>query len=330
MMSSESRAEPSASAACDPRGITIHGGDYEHTQALAGKHAGIDVEYCPTANVNALFSQVLASFPHEVCEFSLANYLMLRGNGVGTLWALPIFPSRAFRHGSLVVRRDSPVHRLEQLTGLRIGVEDYSMSAAVWVRGLLRDECGIEPSSITWVSGRRQRFPPPPGVVLEFADGDVETLLLESRVDAIVGFSLRDHALPSAQRQLRTVLQDPESAERAYFKRSGIYPINHCVAVRRDVVEQRPGVIAAVTAAYVFAKRAAYQRRLGTTLVPWGRQHWARAFDTFDGDPLPYGLTVLNSRAIDTLSRYLREQDLVGEMPSPEALFLSPAGLENT
>jgi 4,5-dihydroxyphthalate decarboxylase len=88
--------------------VEVHGGDHEHVQGLSGLHGGVRVTYRSTHDINALFSRILASFPYEVSEFSLANYLALLANGNDTLQALPIFPSRAFRHGALIVRRDSP------------------------------------------------------------------------------------------------------------------------------------------------------------------------------------------------------------------------------
>src|SRR5687768_8166800 len=97
----------------------------------------------------------------EACEFSLANYITLRCNGHDWLSAVPVFPYRAFRHGLAVTRRESSLTRLEDLEGARIGVEDYSMTAAVWFRGVLRDHHGVDLDSISWVTHAKQRFEVP-------------------------------------------------------------------------------------------------------------------------------------------------------------------------
>ena len=140
--------------------------------------------------VQDIFVAMLESRRFEVCEFSLANYLTLRSTGHDWLTAVPVFPYRAFRHGLAVTRRDSALTSLTQLSGKRIGVEDYSMTAAVWFRGLLEDEYGVDPRSITWVTRRKQRSPS------RSTPESIERCLsrraaLEAS-DAMLGFSLKD------------------------------------------------------------------------------------------------------------------------------------------
>ncbi|MDB5805598.1 MAG: dihydroxyphthalate decarboxylase [Betaproteobacteria bacterium] len=304
--------------------FTVHGGIYEHVVNLAGIENGIELKYQPEPNVNALFAAMIAKRAFEVCEFSLANYLTLRGSGNDWLTAIPIFPNRAFRHATLMVKRESPITRIGQLAGKRIGVEDYSMTAAVWVRGLLQDEYGVDPASITWISGKSQRFAPPAGAKVEASDSDYETLLMEGSVDAIVGLTLRDAKLPPRARTLRSILSDPEAAELAYYERTGIYPINHCVCIRNDALKQCPELPEAIARAYLRSKDLAYQQRLGSTLIPWGKSYWSRMFEVFDGDPLPNGLTPGNRHVVKTLGRYLCEQGFIEQEPDIDSIFLVP------
>jgi 4,5-dihydroxyphthalate decarboxylase len=278
--------------------ITVRGGDYEHVQRIAGEYGAINLAYESRADLNALFSEVLASKPYEVCEFSLANYLTLRAAGQNDFIAIPVFPNRAFRHATLVTRRNSALEHPSELEGKRVGVYDYSMSAAVWARGLLSDEYGVDLDSITWVSGKKQRFPVPHGVKIEMNEKDIETLLVD--------------------------LSDPESAERDYFARTSIYPINHCVIVRKDVAQNLPEIVGAVARAYLRAKEDAYRRRIGSTLVPWGKNYWDKTFNFFGDDPIPYGLTPQNRSVISLLCRYLQEQGLIKHVPSIDSLFAVP------
>jgi 4,5-dihydroxyphthalate decarboxylase len=262
---------------------------------------------------------------HEVCEFSLANYLTLRGTGQDWLTAVPVFPFRAFRHSLAAVRRDSPLANLAQLAGTRVGVEDYSMTAAVWFRGLLRDEYGVDHRSITWVTREKQRFPFPSGAPVEKTAQDLETLLHNGGIDAFLGMSLRDSALPPAERRLRPLIRDAQAEEEAYFARTGIYPIHHCVVIRNDALAREPALADAVFGAYAAAKERAYRRQLGTTLAPWGNAHWSSVFQRFGGDPLPYGLTPANHAVIDLLAGYLREQGFIEMKPAIDGVFAAPS-----
>lgn len=296
--------------------VVIRGGAHAHTQAIAGLYSGIELAY-EVRKVQDIFSAMLERREFEVCEFSLANYLVLCARGEDWLTAIPVFPHRAFRHALPVTRRDSPLSGLASLKGKRVGVEDYSMTAAVWLRGLLDDEYGIDAGAITWVTYRRQRLALPQGANVEFVEQDLETLVADDAIDAMLGFSTRDSTLPPAERRLRTVEPDPATAEREYYARTGIHPINHCVAIRADVLQAQPQLAQAVTAAYLDAKARAYQDDPAARLLPSGAI----------GDPLPYGMTAENRRVVATLARYLERQRFISSAKDVDSLFLEPAAL---
>ena len=111
--------------------IELYGGDYEHTLELAGQSGGFDIRY-NTAPVVEIFEKMLTERAFEACEFSLSNYIMLKDRGASWLHAVAVFPYRAFRHSTLYVRKDSAIRAPKDLVGKRIGVPDYSMTAAVW------------------------------------------------------------------------------------------------------------------------------------------------------------------------------------------------------
>src|SRR5262245_1885117 len=306
--------------------IVIRGGDYEHTLGIPGVYSGIRLDY-ETPPIREIFAGMLEHRRYEVCEYSFANYLTLRGAGQDWLVALPIFPYRAFRHSLPVVRRESGLRSLAGLSGTRVGLEDYSMTAAVWFRGLLKDEYGVDHRSITWVTRAQQRFPFPAGARVEKTTQDLEGLLCDGGLDAFLGMSLRDSALPPGERRLRPLLGDPQAEEEAYFARTAIYPIHPCVVVRSDVLAREPAVVDAVFGAYVAAKEAATRRQLGATFVPWGKTHWAKTFARFGGDPLQYGLTPANRLVVGRLAGYLRDQGFIAEEPAPDAIFAVPSEL---
>jgi 4,5-dihydroxyphthalate decarboxylase len=306
-----------------PLHFTVCGGDYEHTLELSGVYHGVQLTYAPMA-VQNIFVPMLETRRFEICEFSLANYLTLRAAGESWLTAVPVFPMRAFRHGLVTTRKDSTLESLDALAGKRVGLEDYSMTAAVWFRGLLQEEYGVDPRSIMWVTRAKQRFPFPDGARVEKTDRALEDLLCDGAIDAMLAVGHQDARRPPTERRLRPVLRDVIAEERTYFERTGIYPINHTVVIRSDVLEANPGTPAAVCAAYRHAKERAYGRELGATLVPWGKLEWTRAFDIFGGDPLPYGLNATNRLVVARLARYLREQGFIAEEPDLDSVFVAP------
>lgn len=307
-----------------PADIVIRGMEYEHTLGVPGVHGNVTLGYAPM-RIQQTFDAMVPGRALEVCEFSLANYLTLRGTGNDWLTAIPVFPYRAFRQSLAVTRKDSALSDLRELAGRRVGVEDYSMTAAVWFRTLLREEYGVDHRSITWVTRRAQRLPRPAGAKVETTDADLETLAGEGAIDALLAVSSRDAKLPPRERRLRTVLRDPEAEERAYYERTRIYPIHHCIVVRNDVLERFPGIVDVLYGAYEGAKKRAYERRLGATLMPWASRHWTRTFDIFGGDPLPYGWTPANRAIVERLAANLHEQGFIPAVPDVDRLFAMPA-----
>ena len=299
----------------------IVGGDYEHTLGVGGVWRNIEIRY-RTATLAPVFFKMLRERCYEVCEFSLANYLMLRDRGEDWLQALPIFPYRAFRHSTLHVRSKSILNSPADLANMRLGVPDFSMTAAVWTRGILSEHYGVDWRRIQWVVATPQRFSSLPEVQLDQIEGDLEQELLEGRIDALLTTRTKDQQAPAERRQLRALIPDVEEVERKYFASTGIYPINHVVVVRKDVLNRLPDLATALFEAYSDSKQRAYERRLGATLAPWASSHWRDVFDLFEGDPLPYGLVEQNKGTLLTFSRYLRQQGLIHNEMDPTTLFV--------
>jgi len=301
--------------------IDVVGGDHEHTLGMSQTRDGITIRYS-TEPLMPVFERMIAERAYEACEFSMANYIMLKDRGADWLFALPVFPQRAFRHSNLYVRRDSPIEHPSQLRGKRIGVPEYSMTLAVWMRGILFDQYRVHWSEMHWTTGRKQRFPTLERVYVAATDEDLERLLLDGQIDVLLAPRTRDAQLPAAERQLKSLISDAQAAEEAFLAQTGIYPINHVVVVRADALERLPNVARALFGAFRDCKAAAYKRRLGTTLVPWGARHWNRMFEKFGGDPLPYGMTASNQITIRRLAEYLYDQKLTSGIPEIDSLFL--------
>ena len=308
-----------------PEAIELTGGDYEHTLGLAGIRDGIDIRY-KTAPLRDVFLRMLTERRYEACEFSLSNFLMLKDRGADWLHAIPVFPYRAFRHSTLYVRKDSVLREPADLRGKRVGVPDFSMTAAVWTRGILGDQYAVQWQDLRWVVSGKQRFAILPGVTLEMVDGDLEAMLVEGKIDVLLTPQTADDRKPPGERELRSLIADAQAAEEAYLHTFGIYPINHVVVIRGDTLQRLPGLPRVLFEAYEQAKARAYARQLGATLMPWGARHWKKTFDQFAGDPLPYGLNDINRKVVGTLARFMHEQKLIERQPELDSLFIGTHG----
>jgi 4,5-dihydroxyphthalate decarboxylase len=301
-------------------GIEILGGDYEFTLDVTGEYEGLRLGYRPVG-VPVSFRTILQKQPFQACEFSLANYLMMRDRGDERMVATPVFLNRAFRHAIVLVRKDSPLRSFADLVGRRVGAREYSQTAAVWLRGMLKDDYGVDWRNITWYCAHEQRFPPPAEATVERGDEDPEDLVLAGELDAVVAVVSKDARLPRAQRRLRPLLENVEDAEIDYFRRTGLFPLNHTIVIDRALAETRPKLPLAIYRGYEAAKAKALTRKLGSTFLPRGDRIWDEVMDTFGGDPMPYGLTPINRKAVDLLIGYVHEQGLIRNRPTVDEIF---------
>jgi len=303
-----------------PEMIAIRGGDYEHVLGLASRLPDLVSEYL-VSPLNPLFERMIAEQAFEVCEFSLANYIMLKDRGADWLMAIPVFPYRAFRHSALYVRKESPLRDPRELIGRRIGVPDYSMTAAVWTRGILKQQYAVSWADLNWVTGLQQRFPLPAGVPIVQQENDLEECLLNGQIDVLLTTSTRDDKNSSGARKLRCLFVNVQEVEEAFYHQTGLYPIHHTVVIRSDALATHRSLPQALFQAYAGAKAEAYERRLGASMLPWGSLNWAHQFQTFGGDPLPYGLTEKNISMVEHLAEFLLDQRLIGRKPDIASLF---------
>jgi 4,5-dihydroxyphthalate decarboxylase len=303
--------------------LEVQGGDYEHVLGLFEDPASKDKFVYRRTNLATLSKVVLNDAAFDVAEYSLANHIMLQARGERRLTAIPVYPSRAFRNVALFVPLHSPLHDVKQLAGKRVGVSEFAMTTAVWTRGHIQDACGLDWRSVEWVTAANPRFATPAGFRVSQSDRDLEDLLCEGELDAIMAGRPKDQRKPPAQRRLRSLVPAPELIEREYFERTQLFPIMHTVVLHTRAL-RHDGVPRELFNAYVRAKQVALQRRLGATFHPGAERLWERsAVESVES--LRYGLTPLNRRNIELLSRYLREQNLIDTIPATDSLFVAGA-----
>jgi 4,5-dihydroxyphthalate decarboxylase len=315
--------------------------DYDHVRDLAMgrvRPEGIELT-CLTFPVEEIFYRFIVYKEWEVSEISFAKYVSLIAQGDETFYALPVFPSRVFRHSSLYVRRDGPIKRIEDLAGRRVGIPEWAQTAAVYSRGFLVHQFGLKLSSIEWVqagvnqAGRVEKvdLKLPKGVkVTPMPDKSLNEMLLSGEIDAVLAARSPD-AFLAGNRKIRRFFEDFPEIEAKYYKQTGIFPIMHAVAVRRDVLDKHPWVARNLLVAFEEAKRRSVARALDGTVslfpIPWGNEYARQGMELLGEDYFPYGIEP-NRKTLEAFLQYAYEQGVCKRHLKVEELF--PKSLQTT
>lgn len=301
--------------------IDILGGDYEFTLEVSGIRDEFQFNYIPS-NLPDIYKKILNHQPFVVSEFSLSNYTMMLDRNIADMYAIPVFVNRGFRHSIIWVRKDSKIDSIEQLKSLKVGIKDYSQTAAVWLRGILYEEYKIHWSDIDWYANTDQRFDAPKEANLTLVDDDPEKMVINGELDVYIAPKPMDMQKTPDQRELKPLITNFIEVERDYFKKTGIYPINHCVMIQKDTYKKHPNIAYPLFLAYSESKKKSLKRKLGSTLLPWSDKLWANTMEVFNNDPHPHGLAEANHKNVSKLVDYLFEQKLIKQKPNIEELFI--------
>ncbi len=310
--------------------LTIACGRYDRTQALIDGRVepeGVDLTYIPL-RPGETFWRMLNHGEFDASEMSLSSYTILRSEGDTRFIAIPVFPSRVFRHSAVYVRADSAIERPEDLKGRRVGVGDYQMTAAVWVRGFLAHEYGVMPEDIRWVVGNPIRsIKPPEGVRLEVLapDTTLEAMLERGEIDALASVMI-PHGLGKTFRRL---FRDPWKVERDYYRKTRIFPIMHTFVLKTELYQRKPWLAVSFYRAFCRARDLAYAQMYDTNALtvglPWVIEEVEEARAIFGREIWDYSIE--GSRpTLDALVAYLDEQKLSRRRMSVEELFVPNIG----
>lgn len=261
---------------------------------------GCDLELI-TGEPEDLFARALRDEEFDITELSLSSYLVVLARGTSPYIAVPAFPSRAFRHSAVYVRTDRGIDRPEDLAGKTVGVPEFQQTAALWVRGILADRHGVAPSAITWRSGGlerpggRERIPIQvrEGIDLQPIDADatLSDMLADGRLDALVS-PRPPSSFEAGHPRVRRLWPDHREEERRFYQETGLFPIMHVVAVRRELAERQPWLAGNVFRAFREAKRLAIrdleQTNFLRVTLPWVDLDDVR--DLMGDDYWPYGV----------------------------------------
>ena len=316
-------------------GLTLACWDYDRTRALMDgtvRPEGIDLNYLALP-VEETFFRMLRHREFDCSEMSLSSYTASLGSENPPFIAIPVFPSRFFRHSCIFVSAKSGIRKPEDLKGKRVGVPEYQMTAPVWIRGILADDYGVKVTDVEHFSGGEEepgrdeklKLNLPASIRLK-SIGKTQTLsrmLAEGELDALVTARAPStfHTQPDAVKRL---FPDYVDQEKAYYRRTKIFPIMHTVVIRSDVYAANPWVAQSLAKAFGAAKARAYasydQTAALPAMVPWLTAHIEEAKREMGADWWPYGVAA-NRQVLETFLRYHHEQGLSQRLLAPEELF---------
>jgi 4,5-dihydroxyphthalate decarboxylase len=279
-----------------------------------------------------LFFRMLQFREFDASEISFAKYIAMRANGENWLTAIPVFPTRVFRHSSIYIRRDGPVKQPADLRGRRVGVPEWAQTAQVYVRGALQHQYGIDLTSIEWVqagvneAGRTEKvgLSLPPGLKLTpLPAKNLSDMLVAGEIDAAMTAAppscfLKGH--PNIGR----LFDDHMAVERAYYLETGIFPIMHTVVIQTEVLERNPWLATSLFTAFDEARRRSVERAMDMGMsrfpLPWVSDLARRARDMLGGELWPYGIEA-NRKTLEAFLQYAYEQGVCREQLTVEDIF---------
>ncbi len=319
--------------------LTLGCWNYDRTRALQDGSVqpdGIDLNYLDMP-VEETFFRMVRHREFDVAEMSLSSYTVSLFKPDRPFVAIPVFPSRFFRHSCIYVSAKSGIASPKDLVGRKVGVPEYQMTAPVWIRGILSDHYEVPVDSVTYCTGgleqvgrdEKQKLDLPPGIRIEPipADRTLSQMLRDGEIDA-----LHTARKPSSYdgTAVRRLFENYREVELAYYRQTHIFPIMHVIALRRDVYEANRWAAQALCKAFAAAQRRTYEDLQETAalkaMIPWLNHDVEEARREMGDDYWSYGLD--NNRVtLATFLRYHHESGLSPRMLAPEQLF-APETLE--
>jgi 4,5-dihydroxyphthalate decarboxylase len=322
--------------------ITLACWDYDRTRALESGQVqveGVDLTYLPL-RVEETFWRMLRYQEFDAAEMSMGSYLMARDRGFPPLIAIPVFPSRAFRHSCIYIHRDAGIREPRDLAGKRVGVPEYQITMAIWARGILQHDYGVKPEQIHWFTGGEEQpgreekikldLPPNLDIRPIGPEKTLSSMLEHGEIDAMISAYMPS---PFVRRSPKVARLFPNfrEVEKDYYRRTKIFPIMHTIVLRQDVYDKNPWVAQSLYKAFVEAKRIAQQAMYEFSalryMLAWMIAELEEERELFGEELWPYGLAP-NLNVLETLIGYAYEQGLIKRRLEARSLF-APNTLED-
>ena len=315
--------------------LTLSIWDYDRTRALSDgsvRPEGIDLNVLELP-VEETFFRMARYREFDLAEMSMSSYTVSLHRDPQPFIAIPVFPSRFFRHSSIFVSAKSGIREPKDLAGKKIGTPEYQMTAPVWIRGILSDDYGVKPESVEYWTGGEEETQRDEKMKLDLPsrfkvrpigrDKMLSKMIADGEIDALHTARAPStfYSRPDAVKRL---FPDFVAVEREYYRRTRIFPIMHVVAIRREVYEKNRWIAMSLYKAFVEAQRRAYRSLRETAahkaMLPWLTDHVEDAIREFGGDWWSYGFHD-NRHVLDTFLRYHHEQGLSKHRLTPEDMF---------
>ena len=325
--------------------IDLAGYDFNRLQALVDGRVKIKscaINYFKSGIGDMNTNMFSGKQSYDISEIGLHPFMLAYANeNFRDYSLLPIFPLRIFRHKSVFIRNDRGIKKPEDLKGKTIGTAGYSSTSLTWLRGIFQDEYGIKPQDVKWVisnkdssadaagkiSKQEQVNPEGISIIMGTAGKDESELLLSGEVDALF-HAAEPEAFIKGNPLVERLFSNPKEVEKAYFSKTGIFPIMHAVAVRKTLLEEHPWLAQSIFDAYSEAKTADYNymKKLGWlwSSLPWYGQELEETKALMGENFWTYGIKD-NRKTIETLFRYSYEQGLCSSELKVEDLFYQPS-----
>ncbi len=319
--------------------LSIALSDNARTRPIIDGDIGIEsvTPFITTVHPSEMFWRQLKYADFDVSEMSMSSLLIAASRGDHRWVGIPVFTSRMFFHTRILVRSDRGINAPADLRGKRVAVPEYQQTSAIWSRGILQNEFGVDQRDIEWFMertpdmshGGSTGFTPPPSVKLNRIPPttNIGEMMVKGEVDAtllyLTNTNLVDRSVVDLEREpsVRPLFADGAAEGRRYYAKTGIYPINHTVVVRRELLEKHPWIALNVYSAFVRAKDKSL-KDARKALQPW-REVGALGPDAekgFSADPLAYGVKGPR-KVLETISQFLHEQGLTDRRVAIEEVF---------
>ena len=310
----------------------------DRTRALLDGEVGAEgLDLVPSALApGEMFWRQLKYGDFDVSEMSVSSLMIAASHGVRDWVALPVFTWREFFHTTIRVRADSAIRVPADLVGKRVGVKEYQQTAALWTRGIMQHAFGVLPTDVEWFMERTASrshggstdFRPPEGLRFSYIapEENLGAMLLGGQIDALYFYLPAKNVLDRSivlegNAAVRPLFPDPLAEGVRYYRETGIYPINHCVVVRRSLMEKHPWIALNLYAAFTASKELG-RRRLADGIVPFLETGGvdASAREALARDAMPYGVQS-NLGVLSTIAAYQVEQGLVSRAVELDEIF---------
>jgi 4,5-dihydroxyphthalate decarboxylase len=299
-----------------PVTLKIAIGPYEHVRALRDRSVSserVRFDFVEVDPITRAFRRMARDLEFDASEMAITTHALAHAFGK-PITALPIVLSRDFHHGSVVCANGSSIRGPTDLVGRKVGVRAWSQTTGVWIRGIMKAEYGIDPSAMTTVTeedAHVREYQDPPHVSRAAAGKTLRGMLNGGEIDAAI--ALRPLPKPG---EYRTVIPDADTASANWYRKTGVYPVNHVVSVKTSLLREHPWLGAELLSLFTAAKEQARAK----APAPAADSAQAKLRALVGEDTLPYGMAK-NRAGIEMLLKFAAEQTLTPRVYRPDELF---------